>query len=149
VISVDLPILAQCMPGHKIRFQWVTVDKAQKLYRAEKKEFAELKSVLAVADPEGEAAFYAAEKAYEAAKAKAIAVACAQAQASAETALTGAAAADNPTDELQAVAMAAAINENESHWSGQGKYRVTVNGQTFVVDLEKETERRIYYGRLS
>ena len=138
VISVDLPILAQCMPGHKIRFQWVTVDKAQKLYRAEKKEFTELKSILTVPDPEGEAAFYETEKAYEAVKAKAIAAACVQAQASAEVVSTG--AADNPTDEVQAVAMAAAIRENESHWSVQGKYRVTVNGQTFVVDLEKEAE---------
>jgi len=95
----------------------------------------ELKSILTVSDPEGEAAFYEAEKAYEVVKAKAIAAACVQAKASAEA---GAAAADNLADELQAVAMAAAINENESHWSAQGTYRVLVNGQEFEVALTKD-----------
>jgi len=133
VISVDLPILAQCMPGHKIRFQWVTVEAAQKLYRAQKKEFAELKELLAVPDPEGEKAFVEAEKAYEASKA-------AWAQAQAAGVNVEAAAAGVSADELEAVALAAAIRENEVHWSNQGSYRVAVNGQEFFVNLAKETE---------
>ena len=43
VISVDLPILAQCMPGHKIHFQWISIEAAQYWYCREKKEFKELK----------------------------------------------------------------------------------------------------------
>lgn len=46
VISVDLPILAQCMPGHKIRFKSVAIEVAQYWYRREKKELAELKAEL-------------------------------------------------------------------------------------------------------
>ena len=42
VISVDLPVLAQCMPGMKIHFQKVTVDEAQDLYCREKEELREL-----------------------------------------------------------------------------------------------------------
>ena len=37
VISVDLPVLAQCMPGMKIHFEKVTVDEAQALYCKEKR----------------------------------------------------------------------------------------------------------------
>ena len=131
VISVDLPILAQCMPGHKIRFQWVTVEAAQKLYRTQKKEFAELKGLLAIPDPEGEAAFVQAEKDYEAAKA-----AWAQMQDSEEQ--PAAVVSGAPADEMEAVALAAAINEDKAHWSGSGKYKVAVNGQEFLVDLSKE-----------
>ena len=43
VISVDLPILAQCMPGHKIHFKWISIEAAQYWYCREKKEFKELK----------------------------------------------------------------------------------------------------------
>ena len=39
MISVDLPVLAQCMPGMKIHFEKVTVDEAQDLYCKEKEEF--------------------------------------------------------------------------------------------------------------
>lgn len=117
VISVDLPILAQCMPGHKIRFQWVTVEAAQKLYRAQKKEFAELKEILAIPDPEGEKAFAAAEAAYEAAPVI---------------------SHSDSAEELEAVAFAAAVSENEAHWCGNGKYKVAVNGQEFLIDLAKE-----------
>ncbi len=46
VISVDLPILAQCMPGHKIHFKWISIEAAQYWYCREKKEFNELKAVL-------------------------------------------------------------------------------------------------------
>lgn len=42
VISVDLPVLAQCMPGMKIHFEKVTVDEAQDLYCKEKEEFRAL-----------------------------------------------------------------------------------------------------------
>lgn len=35
VISVDLPVLAQCMPGEKVVFEQVCVETAQKLYREE------------------------------------------------------------------------------------------------------------------
>ena len=35
-ISVDLPVLAQCMPGMKIHFEKVTVDEAQALCLAKK-----------------------------------------------------------------------------------------------------------------
>ena len=44
VISVDLPILAQCMPGHKIHFKWISIEAAQYWYCREKKEFSELKT---------------------------------------------------------------------------------------------------------
>ena len=43
VISVDLPILAQCMPGHKIHFKWISIEAAQYWYCREKKECKELK----------------------------------------------------------------------------------------------------------
>jgi len=46
VISVDLPILAQCMPGHKIHFKWISIEAAQYWYCREKKEFSELKAKL-------------------------------------------------------------------------------------------------------
>ena len=46
VISVDLPILAQCMPGHKIHFKWISIEAAQYWYCREKKEFSELKAAL-------------------------------------------------------------------------------------------------------
>ena len=42
VISVDLPVLAQCMPGMKIHFEKVTVDEAQALYCKEKKSLTRL-----------------------------------------------------------------------------------------------------------
>ena len=46
VISVDLPILVQCMPGHKIRFKSVAIEVAQYWYCREKKELNELKAEL-------------------------------------------------------------------------------------------------------
>ena len=46
VISVDLPILAQCMPGHKIHFKWISIEAAQYWYCREKKELNELKAAL-------------------------------------------------------------------------------------------------------
>ena len=44
----------------------------------------------------------------------------------------------DPVSELQAAALAAAINENKKYWNNEGTYRVVVNGQEFVVALEKE-----------
>jgi allophanate hydrolase subunit 2 len=43
VIGVDLPGLAQRMPGDTVRFQKVTVQEAQKLHRLEQKERKKLK----------------------------------------------------------------------------------------------------------
>ncbi|MBT2694032.1 biotin-dependent carboxyltransferase family protein [Bacillus sp. ISL-55] len=39
VISVDSPLLAQAMPGTKVRFAEVTVEEAQELYRKQRKVF--------------------------------------------------------------------------------------------------------------
>jgi len=44
-----------------------------------------------------------------------------------------------PASELQAVALAAAVNEDKTGWADQGTYRVVVNGDEFLVDLKKET----------
>ncbi len=43
VISVDLPLIAQSVPGTRIRFKQVTVEEAQKLWLSELKELEELK----------------------------------------------------------------------------------------------------------
>lgn len=96
VISVDLPILAQCMPGNRIRFCQVTVEEAQELYCAEKAEFAKLKEEWNAAD-EGDAS----------------------------------------EEELQAVALASAVNENTNYWGNVCVYHVTVNGQSYTVEVEK------------
>ena len=72
-----------------------------------------------------------AEKDYEAAKA-----AWAQMRDSEEQ--PAAVVSGAPADEMEAVALAAAINEDKAHWSGSGKYKVAVNGQEFLVDLSKE-----------
>ena len=39
VISVDLPLLAQAMPGTKIRFVEITIEEAQELYQKQRKLF--------------------------------------------------------------------------------------------------------------
>ena len=46
-----------------------------------------------------------------------------------------------PASELQAVGLAAAVNEDQSYWGDAGTYRVVVNGTEFLVDLRRETER--------
>lgn len=121
VISVDLPILAQCMPGHKIRFRWVTIEEAQKLYCDEKKEFKALKEKFSAPDeqPKDE------PKTAAAAAVKPAAVPAANLSA-------------DPADELQAVAIAAASNEHKKYWNKEGTYRVVVNGQEFLIELKKE-----------
>lgn len=43
VISADLPVLAQCPPGGKLRFQAVTVEEAQGLYLARLEEYEALR----------------------------------------------------------------------------------------------------------
>lgn len=43
VASVDIPKLVQCKMDHKVRFQAITVEKAQQLYRDELKEFSEMR----------------------------------------------------------------------------------------------------------
>ncbi|WP_102261506.1 5-oxoprolinase subunit C family protein [Mesobacillus jeotgali] len=45
VISVDLPLLAQAMPGTKIRFAGITIEEAQELYRKQRKLFKVLSIV--------------------------------------------------------------------------------------------------------
>lgn len=94
VISVDLPVLAQCMPGCKIRFQKVGIEEAQDLYCARKEELCRLEKLL-----------------------------------NTQT---------EPASEVQAAALAAAVNEDKTYWGDQGTYRVTVNGEEFLVELKKE-----------
>ena len=97
VISVDLPELAQCMPGHTVRFKRVGIEEAQELYCQWKAELEQLKEKLA--------------------------------------------GSVEPASELQAVGLAAAVNEDQSYWGDAGTYRVVVNGTEFLVDLRRETER--------
>lgn len=52
VISVDLPKLAQCMPGQKIRFASVEIGEAQTLYRTWKQELRKLDEALNPSDGE-------------------------------------------------------------------------------------------------
>ena len=42
VISVDIPLVAQCPPGSTIRFQAVTVEEAQRLYLEQLAEYDRL-----------------------------------------------------------------------------------------------------------
>ena len=134
VISVDLPILAQCMPGHKIHFKWVTVDEAQDLYCAEKKEFAAVKAELGTSD---EVEPVKVDSGAAGGSAAGEAAVCGGA-ANAVQAAGGQPMSADPVSELQAAALAAAINENKKYWNNEGTYRVVVNGQEFVVALEKE-----------
>lgn len=97
VISVDLPKLAQCMPGFKIRFKKVSIEEAQDLYCAWKRELKELEDSLNVKT--------------------------------------------EPASDVQAAAVAAAINEHKTYWEKQGIYRVVVNGEEFEIELEKEIVR--------
>lgn len=75
VISVDLPVLAQCMPGMKIHFEKVTVDEAQALYCKEKEEFdalaKKLNTPVEPADDEQAVAIAAASEANKTAWVKA------------------------------------------------------------------------------
>lgn len=75
VISVDLPVLAQCMPGMKIYFEKVTVDEAQALYCKEKEEFdalaKKLNTPVEPADDEQAVAIAAASEANKTAWVKA------------------------------------------------------------------------------
>ncbi|HEY3177495.1 MAG TPA: biotin-dependent carboxyltransferase family protein [Casimicrobiaceae bacterium] len=42
VASVDLPLLAQMMPGQKVRFELIALDHAQRLYLARQNDFAQV-----------------------------------------------------------------------------------------------------------
>ena len=97
VISVDLPKLAQCMPGTRIRFKKVGIEEAQALYCEWRAEVRALSKRFA--------------------------------------------AQTEPVGELQAAALAAALNEHKHSWSSEGVYRVVVNGEEFVIELSKETAR--------
>lgn len=46
VAAVDLPLLAQCRPGDSVRFEQISVGKAQKLLRKERKKFRKLNRYL-------------------------------------------------------------------------------------------------------
>lgn len=39
VVSIDIPVLAQALPGTKIRFENITIEEAQELYRRQKQFF--------------------------------------------------------------------------------------------------------------
>ncbi|MBA4601850.1 5-oxoprolinase subunit C family protein [Thermoactinomyces mirandus] len=47
IINVDIPILAQIKPGEKIRFQMVTLEESQELYRTREVEIRKLKLAIA------------------------------------------------------------------------------------------------------
>lgn len=96
VISVDLPKVAQSRPGYKVKFQKVSVEEAQALYVAQKKEFAALKEELAKKP--------------------------------------------QIPPELEAAIHVAVAHEAKKYWSKAGKYKIVVNGNEFVVELEEETE---------
>ena len=97
VISVDLPELAQCMPGHTVRFKKIGIEEAQELYCQWRDYLKRLEKEL---------------------------------NCPAE-----------PASELQAVGLAAAVNEDRRYWGDHGTYRVVVNGTEFLVELKRETER--------
>lgn len=43
VIRADIPVLAQCRPGDKVRFSYVSVEEAQKLYLRQEEDIRKLK----------------------------------------------------------------------------------------------------------
>jgi hypothetical protein len=49
VISVDLPVIGQCLPGDTLRFQAVSIDEAHRLLRAQKARFEDLERSLQAA----------------------------------------------------------------------------------------------------
>ena len=97
VISVDLPELAQCMPGHTVRFKKIGIEEAQELYCQWRDYLKRLEKEL---------------------------------NCPAE-----------PASELQAVGLAAAVNEARRYWGDHGTYRVVVNGTEFLVELKREIEQ--------
>lgn len=97
VISVDLPELAQCMPGHTVRFKKIGIEEAQELYCQWRDYLKRLEKEL---------------------------------NCPAE-----------PASELQAVGLAAAVNEDRRYWGDHGTYRVVVNGTEFLVELKREIEQ--------
>jgi biotin-dependent carboxylase-like uncharacterized protein len=49
VISVDLPVIGQCLPGDTLRFQAVSIDEAHRLLKAQKARFEDLERSLQAA----------------------------------------------------------------------------------------------------
>lgn len=99
VISVDLPKAAQLMPGSKVRFEKISIEKAQELYIEEQETMKELEKSL---NHIGE---------------------------------------QIPPKEKEAVALAAATAlDRECYYTVSRKYRVTVDGEEFVVDLKSEVK---------
>ena len=96
VITTDLPILAQSMPGHKIHFQKISIEEAQEIFCAWKQELKALDQKWNTA-PE-------------------------------------------PASDVQAAALSAAVCEHRSGYAAKSTYRVVVNGEEFLVELEREEE---------
>jgi biotin-dependent carboxylase-like uncharacterized protein len=48
VISVDIPVIAQCKMGDKVRFQAVSVTAAQRLYKKQEKQYRAYRKLLAM-----------------------------------------------------------------------------------------------------
>ena len=96
VVSVDLPVLAQSLPGQKIRFERVTIEEAQALLCSWMEELGRL-------DQEWNTVA-------------------------------------EPASDVQAVALSAALCEQKTNFSSQGTYRIVVNGEEFLIELQKETE---------
>ena len=96
VITADLPILAQSMPGHKIHFQKISIEEAQELFCAWKQELRMLDQKWNTA-PE-------------------------------------------PASDVQAAALSAAVCEHKSGYAAKSTYRIVVNGEEFLVELEREEE---------
>ncbi len=46
VISVDIPVIAQCRPGDKVRFAAVSVKAAQRMYKKRRRQFEALRKTL-------------------------------------------------------------------------------------------------------
>ena len=46
VISVDIPVIAQCKAGDKVRFEAISVDKAQRLYRKQERQYGAWRKML-------------------------------------------------------------------------------------------------------
>ena len=96
VVSVDLPVLAQSLPGQKIRFERIEIEEAQDLLCSWMEELGRL-------DREWNTV-------------------------------------TEPASDVQAVALSAALCEQKTNFSSQGTYRIVVNGEEFLVELQKETE---------
>ncbi len=162
VISVDLPILAQVMPGDKIRFKWATVGEAQMLYRQELQEFEALKEKWSAPDEkpfEPKMIRVASEEALQAAvdagvfeegddKFVVSGFEMSLGEASVQETMLGGVSV--PTriyvecanrsalnEEMKAIVLAAAADAHKEYWNREGSYNVKVNGQKFQVRVAR------------